>query len=498
MSDLKPGCIDIDKLVEMQRHKEVSLEEILATAVKQVRSKDDKINSFLTVRGDGGEQKPEDTVDESFEEGSLSGVPYAVKDNFCTADLPTTCASRMLSGYRPPYDATAVRLLEEAGALLIGKTNMDEFAMGSSTENSAFAVTRNPWDLERVPGGSSGGSAAAVASGQVAFALGSDTGGSVRQPASYCGVVGMKPTYGSISRYGVVAFASSLDQVGPITRTVDDCARLLDVIVRPDKRDSTSVKHPDEGEFVDAVRTQKQLQDWRIGIPTEYLSEGVDEPVRDVLLQAVEIFSQLGATVKECSLQSVEYALPVYYLVACSEASSNLARYDGVRYGLREKSDDVQDMFTLTRTQGFGEEVKRRIMLGAFALSAGYYEDYYLKAARLRRMIANQLDERLNQFDLLLTPTSPSVAFPIGERIDDPLAMYMADICTIPANLAGIPAISIPAGFHEGLPVGIQLMARKFADKKLLTAAKAFESVIEFQPKRPPVFYGDGSGSDEQ
>jgi len=446
------------------------------------------------VRGEDGQDR--------FEAGSaapLQGVPCGVKDNMCTSDLPTTCASHMLSGYRPPYDATAVRLLRSSGAHIVGKTNMDEFAMGSSTENSAFVVTRNPWNMQHVPGGSSGGSAAAVAGGLVSFALGSDTGGSVRQPASFCGVVGMKPTYGSISRYGLVAFASSLDQIGPLTRSVDDCARVLDVLVRYDERDSTSVEHPEEGRFLSAVReSEPRLNGWRIGVPREFLSEGIDESVRQAVRDAADVFSELGAQVQQCSLPLVNQALSAYYLIACSEASSNLARYDGVRFGKRAESPDIEEMFIRSRSRGFGPEVKRRIILGTFALSAGYYEDYYLKAARLRRMIADQITDAFAEYDLLLTPTTPTVAFRLNERLDDPLAMYMADVCTIPANLAGIPAISVPGGFHQGLPVGIQLLADKFAERKLLVGARAFELSTDHDGRRPPLEGGHEQGRYEQ
>ncbi len=484
MNDLKPGSLSIQKIQQLLRRREVCTDELRGAAVEDVSRRDQDVGSFLTVRGsyEGQSVNNGGTVSKA----SLNGVPCGIKDNLCTSDLPTTCASQMLSGYRPPYDATAVKLLRRAGAHVVGKTNMDEFAMGSSTENSAFAVTHNPWNSRRVPGGSSGGSAAAVAAGLVSFALGSDTGGSVRQPASFCGVVGMKPTYGSISRYGLVAFASSLDQIGPLARSVDDCARVLDVLVRHDERDSTSVKHPEAGAFASAVsESEPRLNGWRIGVPREFVSEGVDEPVRHVVREAADVFRQLGAQVQQCSLPLINHALSAYYIIACSEASSNLARYDGVRYGLRAESADVQEMFIRSRSRGFGQEVKRRIMLGTFALSAGYYEDYYLKAARLRRMISDQLNGSFEEYDLLLTPTTPTVAFRLQERMDDPLAMYMADVCTIPANLAGIPAISVPGGFHEGLPVGIQLMADRFDDRKLLTAARAFELSTGHHRRRP-------------
>jgi len=414
-------------------------------------------------------------------DGVLAGVPYACKDNICTRGLRTTCASRILEEYVPPYDATVVHRLGRAGAILVGKTNMDEFAMGSSGENSAFFPTRNPRDTTRVPGGSSSGSAAAVAAGLVPFALGSDTGGSVRQPASFCGVVGMKPTYGRVSRYGLVAFASSLDQIGPLTLTVEDCALVMEVIAGHDPRDATSAQVPVPN-YREALG--RDVGGLRLGVPREYMGEGIEPGVREAVNAALRVFSDLGCVVEECSLPHTEYALAVYYLVAPAEASSNLARYDGVRYGLRVDAGDITAMYSRTRRQGFGPEVRRRIMLGTYALSAGYYDAYYLKAQRVRTLVKRDFEQAFSRYDLLLAPTSPTVAFRLGERTEDPLSMYMADVCTIPVNLAGIPAISIPCGESEGLPVGLQIMGPPFAEVTILQAAHAFEQATAGAPWR--------------
>ena len=461
--------------------REVSRDEIIEGFAGSIEERDGELGCFLRVdRGRAQKMQPGGGAP-----GLLEGIPYAIKDNICAEGMLTTCASRILTGHRSTYDATVVADLDDQGGVLLGGTNMDEFAMGSSTESSAFGVTRNPWSPRRVPGGSSGGSAAAVAAGFVPLALGSDTGGSIRQPASFCGVVGMKPTYGAVSRYGLVAFASSLDQIGPITRSVDDCAAALDVMVRHDPRDSTSVRHPDVGRFLDAVTGRNDLEGMRIGLPLEYVSEGVDPEIEEIVRGAAEVFCSLGAHVEECSLPHTPYALPSYYIIASAEAASNLARFDGVRYGLRAPGETMDDLFRNTRGEGFGREVKRRIMLGTFALSAGYYDAYYVKAARARELIAREMLSALEQYDLLLTPTCPTPAFRCGERLEDPLSMYMADTCTIPANLAGIPAISVPGGFASGLPVGIQLMGPRFADREVLRAAAAFGDATDHHHQRP-------------
>jgi aspartyl-tRNA(Asn)/glutamyl-tRNA(Gln) amidotransferase subunit A len=411
-------------------------------------------------------------------EGLLAGVPVAVKDNLATLDLPTTCGSRILEGYISPFEATVVRKLREAGGVVVGKTNMDEFAMGSSTENSGFSPTRNPRDLSRVPGGSSGGSAAAVAAGIVPCALGSDTGGSVRQPASLCGVVGIKPTYGRVSRYGLVAYASSLDQVGTFGATVEDAARLLQIVAGHDPRDSTSAPRPVPN-YLEELGAD-DLSRWTIGIPREYFTGELDPAVNEVCRQALERLGEAGATIREVSLPHTQYAVPAYYVLAPAEASSNLARYDGVRYGFRAPgAGSVQELYERTRTEGFGAEVQRRIMLGTFALSAGYYDAFYGRAQKVRGLIARDF-ERVwaDGVDLLFTPTSPTVAFPLGAKTEDPIAMYLSDIYTVTANLAGIPGISLPVGKVDGLPVGGQLLAPAWEEAKMIRGAAVLESLV--------------------
>jgi aspartyl-tRNA(Asn)/glutamyl-tRNA(Gln) amidotransferase subunit A len=416
-------------------------------------------------------------------EGPLAGAPLAVKDLFCTREVPSQAGSRILEGYRPPYTATAVERLLEAGAPLLSKTNQDEFAMGSSTENSAFGPTLNPWDRSRVPGGSSGGSAAAVAAGLAPWAIGTDTGGSIRQPAALCGIVGLKPTYGTVSRYGMIAFASSLDQAGPLTRDVTDAALLLRHMVARDRRDATSVAHPEEIE----TPTAEDLRGVRLGVPAELTegAEGLEPGVRDGFRATLALAQDLGAEVDTCPLPHAPHALAAYYLIAPAEASSNLARFDGVRYGLRRDGDgDLRAMYERTRSAGFGPEVKRRIMLGTYALSAGYYEAYYGRAQRVRTKIAQDFREAFERFDFVVTPTSPTVAFALGSRVDDPLAMYLSDYCTVPMPLAGIPAISIPDGLCDGLPTGFQIAGPAFSENRILAAAHALERAIGF----------DGSG----
>lgn len=416
--------------------------------------------------------------------GLLAGIPIAVKDNMCTSGLKTTCASRVLENFVPPYDAHVVERLKEADAIIIGKTNLDEFAMGSSTENSAFKLTRNPWDPKRIPGGSSGGSAAAVSAGTALMALGSDTGGSVRQPAALCGVTGLKPTYGRVSRYGLVAFGSSLDQIGPITRDVKDAALLLQVIAGRDLRDSTSSDVPVPDYLKELEKPVKGL---RLGLPREYFMEGLNEEVRRAVEEAVKVYKGLGADIQEISLPHTPYAVAVYYIIATAEASSNLARYDGVRYGYRASNTrNIIEMYSRSRVEGFGREVKRRIMLGTYALSSGYYEAYYLKASKVRNLIRQDFSRAFEAVDFILCPTSPTPAFKLGERLANPLEMYLSDVYTIPANLAGIPAISIPCGFtRENLPIGLQLMARPFEEAGLLQVARAYERETEWHLRRP-------------
>jgi aspartyl-tRNA(Asn)/glutamyl-tRNA(Gln) amidotransferase subunit A len=416
-------------------------------------------------------------------EGGLLGIPLAVKDVLCTEGVPTTAGSRILEGFTPPYDATVLRRLKEAGAVILGKTNTDEFAMGSSTENSAYVTTRNPWDLSRVPGGSSGGSAAAVAADACLGALGTDTGGSVRQPASLCGVVGLKPTYGRVSRYGLIAFASSLDQVGVLTKDVTDAAVLLGAIAGHDPRDSTSVDAPVPDYWAALTGDVRGV---RVGVPREYFIEGMQVEVEAAVRAGVGTLAALGAEIREVSLPHTDYALPVYYLIAPAEASANLARYDGVRYGLRAESGSLDKMYRTTRGQGFGPEVKRRIMLGTYALSAGYYDAYYLKAQKARTLIKVDFDRAFEEVDVILGPTSPSTAFPIGERIDDPLQMYLSDVFTLSMNLAGICGLSVPCGFDEqGLPIGMQLTGPAFGEEQVLRVAHAYEQATEWHRRRP-------------
>lgn len=419
--------------------------------------------------------------------GRLAGIPVLIKDNICVRGEETTCASKILAGFKPPYDATVVKRLEAEGAVLIGKANMDEFAFGSSCETSCYGPTRNPWNLDRIPGGSSGGSAAAVAADETIVALGSDTGGSIRQPASLCGVVGLKPTYGRVSRYGLIAFASSLDQIGPITKDVEDAALVLGVIAGYDEMDSTSVDIPVPDYRQSLVKDVKGL---RIGVPGECFIKGLDRSVEASVKSAIGILKDLGAKISEISLPHTDYAVSAYYIIAPAEASSNLARFDGVQYGLRAKdARNMIDMYVRTRSEGFGNEAKRRMLLGTYCLSTGYYDAYYLKAQRVRTKIRADFDNAFKSCDCIVTPTSPTPAFKIGERTEDLLAMYLSDIYTIPANLAGIPGISIPCGFSkEGLPVGLQILAKPFDEETMLRAAYAFEQNTDFHKKKPGIF----------
>jgi aspartyl-tRNA(Asn)/glutamyl-tRNA(Gln) amidotransferase subunit A len=456
-------------LIKKLNKKEISVRDILESLEKNIKAEDAKIKAYVRSQA---LHLPEQLAD--YSKTTLKGIPIAIKDNICTEGFNTECCSKILAGFRPPYDATVIKKLKDAGAFIFPyKTNMDEFAFGSSTENSCFGPTHNPRDLERVPGGSSGGSAAAVASNQAIWALGSDTGGSIRQPAAFCGVVGLKPTYGLVSRYGLIAFASSLDQIGPITKDVGDCALLLNIIVGRDKLDSTSVK-PKDCDY--SAFLGNDIKDIRIGIPKEYFIEGIDPEVKKAVLEAIEVLKKLGAKYQEVSLPHTEYAVPVYYIIATAEASSNLARFDGVQYGLREKAQDIITMYKKTRDLGFGQEAKRRILLGTFALSHGYYDAYYLKATRVRNLIYQDFINVFKHCDCIVTPTSPTPAFKIGEKIEDPLKMYLSDIFTISANLAGIPAISIPCGCSaKGLPIGLQILSKPFAEDEILRLAYAYE-----------------------
>jgi aspartyl-tRNA(Asn)/glutamyl-tRNA(Gln) amidotransferase subunit A len=467
------------------RAREVKPSELAEAALQRIAETDERVRAYLLVTGEQAleEAKQLDRLPEG-ELPLLYGIPGAIKDNMATKGIRTTCASKILENYIPPYTATAVRKLQEQRYVLMGKTNMDEFAMGSSNENSGFFPTRNPWDLERVPGGSSGGSAATVAARQVPFSLGSDTGGSIRQPAAYCGVVGLKPTYGLVSRFGLVAFASSFDQIGPFTRTVEDCAVVLQAIAGHDPYDSTSA-NVDIPDYLAALN--EDIRGLKVAIPKEYFqAEGADPQVLEQVQQAIRVLEGLGATVEEVSLPHTKYALATYYLLAPAEASSNLARYDGVRYGVRaENAENLVDMYKKTRSAGFGPEVKRRIMLGTYALSSGYYDAYYLRAQKVRTLIKQDFDRVFERFDVIISPTTPTVAFKSGEKIDDPLTMYLNDIYTIPVNLAGVPAISLPCGLVNGLPVGLQIIGKAFAEATLLRVAHAYEQAagISAQPR---------------
>lgn len=475
----------VSELHELLVHKDISSTELTKAYIERIQTVDPELKAYLTVLEDQALAQATE-VDRKIAQGevlgAIEGIPMALKDNMCTEGVRTSCASKMLENFIPPYNATVTDRLRAAGTILLGKVNMDEFAMGSSTENSYFAKTRNPWDLGCVPGGSSGGAAVAVAADEAAFTLGSDTGGSIRQPAAFCGVVGMKPTYGVVSRFGLIAFASSLDQIGPLTKTVRDNALVMNAIAGYDPMDSTSVPYekPDYTKFL--VNDIKGL---RIGIPREYFGEGIDPEVARGIQAGIQTLIDLGAEVGECSLPHTEYAIPAYYLIATAEASSNLARYDGVRYGFRAEADDVLGMFKKTRAAGFGQEVKRRIMLGTYALSSGYYDAYYLKAQKVRTLIKQDFDKAFEKFDVLLSPTAPTPAFKFGEKSANPLAMYLSDITTVPINLAGIPAISIPAGFVNGLPIGMQLMGKALDEGTLYRAAYTFEQNTNYHTLKP-------------
>ncbi|MBU0478981.1 Asp-tRNA(Asn)/Glu-tRNA(Gln) amidotransferase subunit GatA [bacterium] len=480
---MKLHTLTAHELNKLLISREVSSEELTRALYEHIGKTDKQIGAYITLTKDMAFKQAKE-ADKRISGGEdlspLTGIPIAIKDNMCVKDVLCTCGSKMLSGFIPPYNGTVINKLKKCGLVFLGKTNMDEFAMGSSTETSYFKVTRNPWNINTIPGGSSGGSAAAVASDQAVLSIGSDTGGSIRQPASHCGIVGMKPTYGRVSRYGLVAFASSLDQIGPLTKDVWDCAALLEVISGYDPLDSTSLRmaSPDYMSFLN-----KDIKNIKIGVPKEYFIDGIDKDVELSVKGAIEKLGSLGALIEEVSLPHTEYAVATYYIIAPAEASSNLARYDGVKYGYRVKGEgvdkDLLGMYENTRKEGFGAEVKRRIMLGTHTLSSGYYDAYYLKAQKVRTLIKQDFDKAFRKFDLLVTPTSPTPAFKIGEKIDDPLQMYLSDIFTIPTNLAGLPAISIPCGLSKNrLPIGIQLIGNYFDEGKILQAAHAFEHNI--------------------
>lgn len=466
-------------------NKQISSEELTQYYLKRIQQYDSQLNSFITLTSDHA-LKQAQAADQRRSAGQvaqLDGIPLAHKDIFCTDGIKTTCGSKILNNFIAPYDATVVKKLNQAGMVLLGKTNMDEFAMGSSNESSFFGTVKNPWNLATVPGGSSGGSAAAVAARLTPAATGTDTGGSIRQPAAFCGITGLKPTYGLISRYGLIAFASSLDQAGPMALSAEDCALLLNAMAGFDEMDSTSVDQPTPDY---TLNLNDNLQGLRIGIPAEYFSEGLDPHVAKAVQDAINEYQKLGAIISEITLPNTKHAVPVYYVVAPAECSSNLSRFDGVRYGYRcENPKDLLDMYERSRGEGFGAEVKRRILTGTYALSAGYYDAYYLKAQKIRRLIRDDFAKAFEKVDIIIGPTSPSVAFNIGEKTNDPVSMYLSDIYTIAVNLAGLPGISIPAGFHQGLPIGMQLIGNYFAEAKLLNVAHRYQQITNWHLQKP-------------
>ena len=482
--------LTVHELQEKLAAKELTITEITKAYVDRINEKEKDVQAFITLQTDEAMKKAEEIeakVNNGEVNSAFAGIPIGIKDNLCTKGVKTTCASKMLENFISPYDATVTEKLNEAGLISLGKMNMDEFAMGSSTENSAMKVTHNPWDLNTVPGGSSGGSAAAVAANEVPWALGSDTGGSIREPASFCGIVGLKPTYGLVSRYGLVAFASSLDQIGPLTKDVEDAAILLNVIAGHDEKDSTSY----DREKVDYTKALKNdVKGLKIGVPKEFYAEGLNEEVKAALENAIEEYKKLGAIVEDCSVDVAKYSLATYYIIACAEASSNLGRFDGIRYGYRTKNyETLGELFKNSRSEGFGPEVKRRIILGTYVLSSGYYDAYYKKAQQVRTLVKNEFDKAFEKYDVVLTPTAPAVAYQFGEKTENPLEMYLSDICTVSVNVAGLPGISIPCGVDsEGMPIGMQLIGPRFGEAAILNAAYTFEQATKFRENYKPTF----------
>jgi aspartyl-tRNA(Asn)/glutamyl-tRNA(Gln) amidotransferase subunit A len=480
--------LTIHEAQQLLKNKKLSSVELTKACLERINKVEPKVHALVTVTEELAleQAKKADRLIAKGDAHPLTGIPVIIKDNMCTKGTRTTCSSKMLENFIPPYEATVVAKLNSSGAVTIGKANMDEFAMGSSTEHSAFFPTHNPWDLNRVPGGSSGGSAVAVAADETIYALGSDTGGSIRLPAGFCSVTGLKPTYGRVSRYGLVAFASSLDQIGPLTKDVTDCAIVLNAIAGYDNRDSTSVPQP-VPDYTKCLK--KDLKGLAIGVPKEYFVTGMQAEVETSMRAAVKKLEELGAKIDwEVSLPHTPHALAVYYIIAPSEASANLARYDGVKYGFSyQKTENMWEALEKTRQFGFGDEVKRRIMLGTYALSAGYYDAYYLKAQKVRTLIRREFDQAFEKYDALVTPTSPTVPFKIGEKVDDPLQMYLSDVCTLPINIAGLPAISIPAGFADGLPIGMQLIGKPFGEEAILRIAYAYQQVTEWHKRRAEI-----------
>ena len=484
--------LTVHELVDLLKKKEITSSEIVQAYAEKIGQSEEKVQAFVTTLTEKAKEEAK-KIDEKREKGEavspLAGIPIGIKDNICTKGVKTTCSSKMLENFIAPYDATITKKVKEQELINMGKLNMDEFAMGGSTEYSYFKKTRNPWNLNKVPGGSSGGSAAAVAAELVPWAIGTDTGGSIRQPASFCGVVGMKPTYGLVSRFGIVAFASSLDQAGPITKDVTDCAMLLNVLAGHDEMDTTSVP-VEEKDYTKALK--EDVKGLKIGVPKEFFGEGINEEVKESLQKAIEKYKELGAEVEEFSLDIAQYSLATYYIIACAEASSNLGRFDGIRYGYRTKNfENLKDIYVNSRSEGFGPEVKRRIILGTYVLSSGYYDAYYKKAQQVRTLVMKEFNEAFEKYDVILTPTSPTVAFDIGSRSKNPLEMYLADLCTVPVNIAGLPGISIPCGVDkEGMPIGMQLIGKAFDEETLLRAAYTYEQAAKFRENYEPTFKG--------
>ncbi len=482
--------LTVHELKQKLDNKEITIPEVVSAYINRINEKEKDVQAFITTSENEALEKAKE-IQEKKEKGEITkqyaGIPIGIKDNICTKGTKTTCASKMLENFISPYNATVIEKLENENLISLGKLNMDEFAMGGSTEYSYFKKTRNPWNLNKVPGGSSGGSAAAVASDTVPWALGSDTGGSIRQPASFCGVVGLKPTYGLVSRYGLVAFASSLDQIGPITKDVEDCAILLNMITGHDEKDTTSI----EMEKIDYTKSlKKDIKGIKIGVPKEFFGEGINQEVKDVLQKSIQKYKELGAEIEEFSLDIAQYALATYYIIACAEASSNLGRFDGIRYGYRTKEySNLRELYKKSRSEGFGSEVKRRIILGTYVLSSGYYDAYYKKAQQVRTLVMNEFNKAFEKYDIILTPTSPTVSFDLGSKSENPLEMYLSDICTVSVNIAGVPAISIPCGVNsENMPIGMQLIGNKFCEEKILNVAYVFEQNLNFREKYKPEF----------
>ena len=482
--------LTVHELKEKLDNKELTITKITKAYVDRIVEKENDVKAFVTPLTDVALEKAKE-MEEKVNNGELTsnfaGIPIGIKDNMCTKGIRTTCSSKMLENFIAPYDATVIEKINTEGLINLGKLNMDEFAMGTTTEHSAFKTTSNPWDLNKIPGGSSGGSAAAVAAGMVPWALGSDTGGSIRQPASMCGVVGLKPTYGLISRYGLIAYASSLDQIGTITKDVRDSAILLNIIAGYDQKDTTSA-NIEKRDYTKALKND--VKGLKIGVPKEYFDEGINSEVRESVKNAIEEYKKMGAIIEEFSLPIAEYALAAYYIIACAEASSNLGRFDGIRYGYRTPEyNNVRDIFVNSRTEGFGDEVKRRIILGTYALSSGYYDAYYKKAQQVRTLIKNEFNKAFEKYDVLIVPTAPNVAFNIGEKSNNPLELYMEDLCTVPVNVAGVPAISVPCGVDKiGMPIGMQIIGKQFNEETILNAAYTYEQKIKFRENYKPEF----------